>query len=89
MLVLSRKAGESVRIGDRVRVTVVSVSGGQVRLAVDAPESISIHREEVFERIVAANREAAEAACDSLEVLEEAATERPGKPGEGLGWRNE
>lgn len=89
MLVLSRKAGESVRIGDRIRVTVVSVSGGQVRLAVDAPDSVSIHREEVFERIVAANREAAEAACESLDGLEEAVSGRPDKPGEGMGWRNE
>lgn len=88
MLVLSRKPGESLRIGREVRVRVVSVSGNQVRLAVEAPDTISIHREEVFERIVAANREAALAACRNLETLEGAASEQPARMGEGLGWRN-
>lgn len=70
MLVLSRKVDESLRIGEDVRVTVVSVSGGQVRLAVEAPSSVTIHREEVFERIAAANREAAQTAFAELELLE-------------------
>lgn len=88
MLVLSRKAGESVRIGRDVRVTVVAVSGGQVRLSVEAPDSVAIHREEVFERILAANRQAARPTCESLEALEGAASDRPATGGEGVEWRN-
>ena len=59
MLVLTRRAGESVRIGSEVRVTVLSSAGGQVRIGIDAPARIAVHREEVFERIVASNLEAA------------------------------
>lgn len=50
-LVLSRKAGESVRIGDDVTVTVVEVRGGQVRVAVDAPRDVAVHREEIYQQI--------------------------------------
>ena len=60
MLVLTRRSGESVRIGSEVRLTVLEVSGGQVKIGIDAPPRVAIHREEVFERIAAANREAAE-----------------------------
>ncbi len=61
MLVLTRKGGESVRIGTEIRITVLDVTGGQVKIGIDAPPRIEIHREEVFERIAAANRDAAEA----------------------------
>ncbi len=59
MLVLSRKEGESLRIGPDVRITVISTSANHVRLAVDAPDHVTVHREEVFRRIEQANREAA------------------------------
>ena len=59
MLVLSRKIDETLRIGDQVRITVVAVSGQGVRIAVDAPSEIPIYREELYERIAAANQEAA------------------------------
>ncbi len=58
MLVLSRKQGESLRIGTDVCVTVVSTSGGQVRLSIDAPEDVTIYREELYRKIVEANRAA-------------------------------
>ncbi len=61
MLVLSRKPGEALKIGAELRVVVVSVSGNQVRLAIDAPDDVPVHREEVYERIASANREAADA----------------------------
>ncbi len=48
MLILTRRAGESLLIGDEVSVTVLSVKGGQVRLGVDAPRDIAVHREEVI-----------------------------------------
>ena len=70
-LVLSRKVGEAVCIGDDVKVTVVLSAGRQLRLAIDAPDHVPIHREELIERIAAANREAARAAAP----LEAEATE--------------
>ncbi len=51
MLVLIRKEGEQVRIGDDIRITVVRLYDGKVRIGFDAPDDISIHREEVYQRI--------------------------------------
>ena len=51
MLVLSRKEGERIQIGDTVSVTVLDVRGGKVRLGIDGPASVPIHREEVYQRI--------------------------------------
>jgi carbon storage regulator len=51
MLILTRRVGESVMIGDKVTVTVLGVKGNQVRLGVNAPRDVAVHREEIFERI--------------------------------------
>ena len=51
MLVLSRDKDESIIIGDDVRITVVDVRGGKVRLGIEAPREVSVHREEVYEAI--------------------------------------
>ena len=51
MLILTRRVGESVIIGDNVTVTVLGVKGNQVRLGVDAPRDVAVHRQEIFERI--------------------------------------
>ena len=51
MLVLSRRLGETLVIGDNVEVTVLGMSGNQVRLGIAAPKDISVHREEVYQRI--------------------------------------
>ena len=51
MLVLSRKAEESMFIGDDIKITVLDIRGGQVRIGITAPEDIKIHREEVYKRI--------------------------------------
>ena len=59
MLVLTRGRDEGIRVGADVRVVVLSVSGDQVRLGIEAPREKSILRDEVFERIAAANSEAA------------------------------
>jgi carbon storage regulator len=59
MLVLTRRHGESVRIGQDIRVTVVASTGSQVRIAIEAPEEVGIFREEIFEQVASANVEAA------------------------------
>ena len=51
MLILTRKVGESVLIGDDISITVLSVRGNQVKLGVQAPKEVSVHREEIFQRI--------------------------------------
>ena len=51
MLVLSRKAEESMYIGDDIKITVLDIRGGQVRIGITAPQEVKIHREEVYQRI--------------------------------------
>ncbi len=51
MLILTRRVGETVMIGDEVTVTVLGVKGNQVRVGVNAPKHVTVHREEIFKRI--------------------------------------
>jgi carbon storage regulator len=51
MLILTRRVGESLMIGDDVNVTVLGVKGNQVRIGVNAPKDVSVHREEIYQRI--------------------------------------
>lgn len=51
MLVLTRKRGENIRIGDSVKITVIEVRPGQVKLGIEAPPEVKVHREEIYTRI--------------------------------------
>jgi carbon storage regulator len=59
MLVLTRKLGENIRIGDTVKITVLEVRSGQVKLGIEAPPEVKVHREEIYARIQEENRRAA------------------------------
>jgi carbon storage regulator len=59
MLVLGRRTGENIRIGDDIKVIVLEVRGGQIKLGIEAPLHIQVHREEIYERIQRQNRRAA------------------------------
>lgn len=69
MLVLSRKVGESIMIGDDIKVKVIAVDGDQVKLGIDAPRSVKVDRQEVFEAIQQENRDATQFDTNLLEQL--------------------
>lgn len=62
MLILTRKIGDSVVIGDSITVKIIGIEGGQVKLGFDAPSSVSIYRQELLEAVSTQNTEAAKAA---------------------------
>ncbi len=65
MLILTRRAGETVMIGSDVTITVLGVKGNQVRLGINAPKDVAVHREEIYERIQ--SEQAAEGAAGKSE----------------------
>ena len=66
MLILTRKLGESITIGDDIKVTVLGVFGRQVRMGIEAPPKVVVHREEVYVRIQNENRKAAKSVKQDL-----------------------
>jgi carbon storage regulator len=68
MLVLTRRSGQSILVGDDIVVTILELGRDQVRIGIRAPRSVSVHREEVYEEILASNRAAADAANETLVV---------------------
>jgi carbon storage regulator len=71
MLILTRKPGESLYIGDNLKVTIVEIKGNQIRVGIDAPPEYRIYREEIYLQILEENKKAAEAGIsgDALEQL--------------------
>jgi len=59
MLILTRKLGQSVTIGDDIKITVLEIHGRQVRLGITAPQRVMVHREEIYQRIQEENKKAA------------------------------
>lgn len=69
MLVLSRKPGEVIMIGNSVKITVISYDRGVVRLGIEAPKSIPVHRKEIHDKIVDSNRNSLNTEFNSLKNL--------------------
>jgi len=69
MLVLSRQRDESIIIGDNVQITIVDIRGDKVRLGIEAPADISVHRKEVFDAIQRENRRAAGVQAEDLATV--------------------
>jgi len=66
VLILTRKLGESIAIGDQIRISVLGIRGRQVRLGIDAPADVIVHREEIYLKIQAENRKASGSITDDL-----------------------
>jgi len=64
MLILSRKTNEKIMIGDDISVSIIEIRGDQVRIGVDAPKSVKVFRQEVFDAIKAENKAAAQSATE-------------------------
>jgi carbon storage regulator len=77
MLVLSRRIGESVVVGDDVTITVLEVRGDVVRIGIAAPRSVAVHRAELLEQLEEINREAASPSEQAVESLSQAFRHRP------------
>ena len=69
MLVLSRKPGEVITIGNSIKITVISYDRGIVRLGIEAPKSIPVHRKEVYDKIVETNKESSSTQFEELKNL--------------------
>jgi carbon storage regulator len=71
LLILTRKVGESVAIGDDIQVSVVEIKGTQVKLGIRAPRDVTVHREEIYLKIQEENRRASQVSTDALGSVED------------------
>ncbi|MBM7606241.1 carbon storage regulator [Metabacillus crassostreae] len=69
MLVLARKQGESIQIGENIEITILSIQGDQIKLGIKAPKEIEVHRKEIYLSIQESNNEAATTLPNILDIL--------------------
>lgn len=82
MLILTRKLGERINIGDDIIITLIEIKGAQVKLGIDAPTNIGIHRHEIYERIKKENLESSDVRdsdlCEAASLLQNISSEKEG-----------
>ena len=77
MLILTRKVGESITIGDEVKITVLGIHGRQVRLGIIAPQKVVVHREEIYVRIQEENKKGDQSKKGNMSKLTDKSREKP------------
>lgn len=77
MLILSRRSGESIIVDEKVTLTVLSIKGRQVRIGIDAPDDISVHREEIYKKIRAGESTGLKSAGDASSSAGESSADNP------------
>ncbi|HOM29279.1 MAG TPA: carbon storage regulator CsrA [Deltaproteobacteria bacterium] len=80
MLILTRKVGESVAIGDDIQVSVVEIKGSQVKLGIKAPREVSVHRQEIYLKIQEENLRAAQVTAEALGEAQALFLDRENEP---------
>ncbi len=80
MLVLTRRPGESIVVGHDIIITVIEIKGGQVRIGIDAPREVQVHREEVYEQVRQENIAAVASSQKAREALSDTKAEEPKQP---------
>ncbi len=76
MLILTRKSGEGINIGDDIKITVMEIKGRQVKVGIEAPPELMIHREEIYAKIMEENRLAARLNSESFEKIKDIFSQR-------------
>ncbi|PAV31019.1 carbon storage regulator [Virgibacillus profundi] len=71
MLVLTRKRNEAIQIGDDIEIKILAMEGDQIKIGIDAPKSVDIHRKEIYLDIQEQNNEAANVSLDLVQMLKE------------------
>jgi carbon storage regulator len=71
MLILTRRAGQSLYVGDNIRITVLGIQGKQVKIGLDLPETMTVYRDEVYKRVMEENRMAIQTSNEDLLVAAE------------------
>lgn len=69
MLILTRRLGEGIRIGDDVRIVILEIKGNQVKVGVEAPSSTLVYRDEIYARVIDENRKASSTSPEHLKIL--------------------
>ncbi|WP_368993443.1 carbon storage regulator CsrA [Caldifermentibacillus hisashii] len=69
MLILARKKGEAIQIGNEIEITIISIQGDQVKIGIEAPKTVEVYRKEIYEQIQEENKQAATATTNVMELI--------------------